>query len=276
MTAAPLITLNDGRTMPQLGLGTWPLKDREAEQAVGDAIELGYRHIDTARAYGNEKGVGRGVRGSGVPREELWVTTKLDGKFQGDDKALAGLEQSLKLLRLDYVDLLLIHWPLPKSGKFQSTFRTFRKLQQAGLARSIGVSNFTADHLRTLIDGTGLVPAVNQIQIDPTIPREAQRAFAAERGIVTQSWSPIGQGGDLLQRPEIVAIAEQHGRTPAQIVLRWHVQQGLVPVPKSKDPERMRSNLDVFDFALDEQQLSRLAGLSLGPDAGVDSDRGGH
>lgn len=276
MTAAPLITLNDGHRMPQLGLGTWPMKDRAAEQAVGEAIGLGYRHIDTARAYGNERGVGRGVRGSGVAREDLWVTTKLDGRFQGDDKAIAGLEESLKLMRLDYVDLLLIHWPLPKRGLFQGTFRTFRKLQQAGLVRSIGVSNFTVDHLRTLIDGTGIVPAVNQIQIDPTVPREAQRAFAAEHGIVTQSWSPIGQGGGLLEHPAIVAIAEALGRTPAQIVLRWHVQQGLVPVPKSQDPERMRGNLAVFDFSLDDAQLGRLAELSQGPDAGVDSDRDGH
>lgn len=276
MTLAPRIPLNDGRSVPQIGLGTYPLKDREVEQAIITAVELGYRHVDSARAYGNERGVGRGVRASGLAREEIWVTTKLDGAFQGKDKALAGVEESLRLMRLDYVDLLLIHWPLPKRGKFQSTFRTFQKLKDAGLARSIGVSNFTPAHLTTLMDGTGLTPAVNQIQIDPTITRDAQRAFGTQHGIVTQSWSPLGAGGDLLINPVITAIADAHGRTAAQIVLRWHVQNGLVPLPKSKDPERMRANLDVFDFELTADDLARLAALSLGPGAGVDSDRTGH
>ncbi len=276
MTTAPLIPLNDGRSIPQIGLGTWPLDDDGAERAVLDALEIGYRHIDSARRYGNERGVGRGVLASGLPREDVWVTTKLDGEFQGEDRAVAGLEGSLELMGLDHVDLLLIHWPLPARGEYVSTFRTFAALRERGLARSIGVSNFTAEHLRVLERETGLVPAVNQIQIDPTIPREAQRAYAVEHGIVTQSWSPIGQGGDLLRHPTIVAIAQEHGRTPAQIVLRWHVQQGLVPLPKSQNPERMRANLDVFDFALSDEQLHRLAGLSAGPDAGVDSDTGGH
>ncbi|GMA27452.1 aldo/keto reductase [Arenivirga flava] len=276
MLTAPLIPLNDGRSIPQLGLGTWPLDDDGAERAVLDALEIGYRHVDSARRYGNERGVGRGVIASGLPREDVWVTTKLDGEFQGEDRAVAGLEGSLELMGLDYVDLLLIHWPLPARGEYASTFRTFAGLRERGLARSIGVSNFTAEHLRALEQETGLVPAVNQIQIDPTIPREAQRAYAAEHGIVTQSWSPIGQGGDLLQHPAISAIAEEHGRTPAQIVLRWHVQQGLVPLPKSQNPERMRANLDVFDFVLDDAQLARLGELSQGPDAGVDSDVDGH
>lgn len=276
MPTAPLIPLNDGRSIPQLGLGTWPLDDDGAERAVLDALEIGYRHIDSARRYGNERGVGRGVTASGLPREDVWVTTKLDGEFQGGDRAVAGLAGSLELMGLDYVDLLLIHWPLPDRGEYVSTFRTFAGLRERGLARSIGVSNFTAEHLRVLEQETGLVPAVNQIQIDPTIPREAQRAYAAEHGIVTQSWSPIGQGGDLLQHPVISTIAEEHGRTPAQVVLRWHVQQGLVPLPKSQNPERMRANLDVFDFVLDDEQLRQLAGLSKGPDAGVDSDVDGH
>ena len=279
MLEAPTLTLNDGHTIPQLGLGTWPLKDKAAAEAVASAIELGYRHIDTAVRYGNEKGVGQGVRDSRVPREQLFVTTKLDGKFQGDDKALAGLEESLKRLRFDYVDLLLIHWPLPKLGKFSSTFRTFKKLQDAGKVRSIGVSNFTPAHLDTLIDGTGLVPAVNQIEIDPTRPRLAQRAYNEGRGILTQSWSPLGGGSnvaEVLKNDVIVKLAEQHERTPGQIVLRWHVQRGLIPLPKSANPARQAENLAVFDFELTADDLAALDSLSLGPDAGVDSDRSGH
>jgi len=279
MLHAPTLTLNDGHTIPQLGLGTWPLKDKAAAEAVASSIELGYRHIDTAVRYGNEKGVGQGVRDSGVPREQLFVTTKLDGKFQGDDKALAGLEESLKRFRFDYVDLLLIHWPLPKLGKFSSTFRTFKKLQDAGKVRSIGVSNFTPAHLDTLIDGTGLVPAVNQIEIDPTRPRLAQRAYNEGRGILTQSWSPLGGGGnvaEVLKNDVIVKIAEQRGRTPGQIVLRWHVQQGLIALPKSASPARQAENLAVFDFELTADDLAALDTVSLGPDAGVDSDRSGH
>jgi len=274
--SVPSLTLNDGHTIPQLGLGTWPLKDKEVAETIVTATGIGYRHIDTAAKYGNEKGVGEGIKRSGVPREELFVTTKLDGKHQGDDKALAGLEESLKKLKLDYVDLLLIHWPLPKLGKFTSTFRTFKKLQDAGLVRSIGVSNFKPKHLDTLIDGTGIVPAVNQIELDPTITRDEQRAYNEGRGIITESWSPLGAGGELLKLPALAAIADAHGKTPAQVVLRWHIQNGLVAIPKSSNVERLAANLDVFDFELTAADLSSIAGLSHGPDAGVDSDRSGH
>jgi len=274
--SVPSLTLNDGHTIPQLGLGTWPLKDKEVAETIVTATGIGYRHIDTAAKYGNEKGVGEGIKRSGVPREELFVTTKLDGKHQGDDKALAGLEESLKKLKLDYVDLLLIHWPLPKLGKFTSTFRTFKKLQDAGLVRSIGVSNFKPKHLDTLIDGTGIVPAVNQIELDPTITRDEQRAYNEGRGIITESWSPLGAGGELLKLPALAAIADAHGKTPAQVVLRWHIQNGLVAIPKSSNVERLAANLDVFDFELTTADLSSIAGLSHGPDAGVDSDRSGH
>ena len=274
--SVPSLTLNDGHTIPQLGLGTWPLKDKEVAETIVTATGIGYRHIDTAAKYGNEKGVGEGIKRSGVPREELFVTTKLDGKHQGDDKALAGLEESLKKLKLDYVDLLLIHWPLPRLGKFTSTFRTFKKLQDAGLVRSIGVSNFKPKHLDTLIDGTGIVPAVNQIELDPTITRDEQRAYNEGRGIITESWSPLGAGGELLKLPALAAIADAHGKTPAQVVLRWHIQNGLVAIPKSSNVERLAANLDVFDFELTTADLSSIAGLSHGPDAGVDSDRSGH
>jgi 2,5-diketo-D-gluconate reductase A len=272
----PSIPLNDGHSIPQIGLGTWPLKDKEVAETIVTAVELGYRHIDTAYKYGNEKGVGQGIKRSGIAREELFVTTKLDGTYQGDDKALAGLEGSLDRMKLDYVDLLLIHWPQPKRGKFVSTFRTFKKLQDAGKVRSIGVSNFTPAHLDTLIDGTALTPAVNQIQIDPTIPRDAQRAYDTERGIVTSSWSPLGAGGDVLRNPVLAAIAEAHERTVAQVILRWHVQNGLVAVPKSSNPERIAANFAVFDFELSADDLTQIATLSLGPTAGVDSDSTGH
>jgi 2,5-diketo-D-gluconate reductase A len=270
----PRLQLNDGHDIPQLGLGTWPLKDREVAETIVSAAEIGYRHIDTAAKYGNEKGVGVGIRDTGIPREEFFVTTKLDGGYQGDDKAIAGLEQSLKRLRLDYVDLLLIHWPLPKRGLFTSTFRTFAKLRDAGLTRSIGVSNFQPDHLETLISGTGLVPAVNQVQLDPTIRREAERTAALVHGIVTESYSPLGQGGELLRHPVLTAVADRHGRTPAQVVLRWHVQNGLVAIPKSRTPERLAENFAVFDFELTDADLAEIA--TMPTHAGIDSNRTGH
>lgn len=269
--------MNSGGSIPQLGLGTWPLDDREVERAVIDAAGIGYRHVDTAAKYGNETGVGRGVAGSGVAREEWFVTTKLDGQYQGDDKAVAGLEESLRKLGLDYVDLLLIHWPLPARDQFVSTWETFIKLREQGKARAIGVSNFKPAHLDRLIAETGVVPAVNQIELSPAIQRREQRAYDAEHGIVTASWSPIGGGsGDLLSAPVLGELAEKHGRTPGQIVLRWHVQNGLVAIPKSKSPERMAQNLAIFDFELDADDLAALDSLDQGPDAGVDSDRSGH
>ncbi|PJJ70766.1 2,5-diketo-D-gluconate reductase A [Diaminobutyricimonas aerilata] len=273
----PSLTLNDGRSIPQLGLGTWPLDDQAVEVAVATALELGYRHIDTAVKYGNETGVGRGIRASGVPREEVFVTTKLDGEYQGDDRAVDGLRASLARLQLDYVDLLLIHWPLPRRGEFVSTWRTFERLQQDGLVRSIGVSNFKPAHLDVLVAETDVVPAVNQIQLSPAIQRTQQRAYDAEHGIVTESWSPLGgQSGDLLAAPVLADVGDKHGRTPAQVVLRWHVQNGLVVIPKSGDPERMKKNLAIFDFELDADDLAAIDSLDEGPDAGVDSDSTGH
>ncbi|MEE2569980.1 aldo/keto reductase [Pseudarthrobacter sp. J64] len=276
MTLSPLITLNDGHRIPQLGLGTWPLDDEQAAAAVVQAVEAGYRHIDTAVKYGNEKGVGAGVRSSGVERSELFITTKLDGTYQGQDRAVEGLEGSLRRLGLDYVDLLLIHWPLPARDEFISTWKTFERLQAEGKVRSIGVSNFKPAHLERLIAETDVMPAVNQIQLSPAITRAEERAYNAAHGIVTESWSPLGAGTDLLSAPILAVLAEKYSKTPAQIVLRWHVQNGLVAIPKTASSRRMRENLDVFDFQLDRLDLAELAVLDDGPGAGVDSDVRGH
>ncbi|GAC1496204.1 MAG: aldo/keto reductase [Pseudarthrobacter sp.] len=277
MTLSPLITLNDGHTIPQLGLGTWPLDDAQVATAVVHALNAGYRHIDTAVKYGNEQGVGNGIRASGVDRGELFVTTKLDGEFQGHDRAVSGLEGSLTRMGLDYVDLLLIHWPLPARDEFASTWKTFERLQAEGKVRSIGVSNFKPAHLERLLAETDVVPAVNQVQLSPAITRTADREFNARHGIVTESYSPLGGSGpSLLEAPVLTQLGEKYGKTPAQVVLRWHIEQGLVVIPKSANPARMRQNLEVFDFALNPQDLAKLAALDKGPGAGNDSDRAGH
>lgn len=276
MAQAPLVELNDGHKIPQLGLGTWPLDDAEVAQAVAEAVSRGYRHIDTAVKYGNETGVGNGIRNSGVDREELFITTKLDGEFQGSGKAVAGLDGSLKRLGLDYVDLLLIHWPLPRRDEYISTWKTFEELQASGKVRSIGVSNFKPTHLDRLFRETEVVPAVNQIQVSPSIPRPAARAFNGNHGIVTESYSPLGARSDLLNAPVLAGIGHKHGKTPGQVVLRWHIQQGLVAIPKTANPQRMEENLDIFDFQLDQEDLTGLQTLDAGPDAGVDSDVQGH
>ncbi|HXR45700.1 MAG TPA: aldo/keto reductase [Pseudolysinimonas sp.] len=277
MASVPLIPLSSGTSIPQLGLGTWPMDDAEVADAVVAAAELGYRHIDTATRYGNEAGVGDGVRRSGIPREEFFVTTKLDGEFQGGDKAIGGLDAALDRMGFAYVDLLLIHWPLPGRGLFVDTWRTFERLFADGRARAIGVSNFTSGQLERLLAETDVVPAVNQLQISPAIPREQQRRFDAEHGIVTQSWSPLGgAAGSLLHSPVLAAIGDKHGRSAAQVALRWHVQNGLVVIPKSGDPARMAENLAIFDFALDDDDLARIATMSEGRSAGVDSERTGH
>ncbi|WP_458107860.1 aldo/keto reductase [Arthrobacter sp. R3-55] len=276
MTLAPLIELNDGYRIPQLGLGTWPLNDAEVADAVVEAVSHGYRHVDTAKKYGNEKGVGDGIRACGVGREELFITTKLDGEFQGSGKAVAGLEGCLERLGLEYVDLLLIHWPLPRRGDFVSTWKTFEELRASGKARSIGVSNFKPAHLDQLFRETDVVPAVNQIQVSPSIPRPAARAYNERNGIVTESYSPLGASSDLLNAPVLAGIGAKYAKTPGQVVLRWHVQQGLVAIPKTSNPQRMKENLDIFDFELDHDDLTRLQTLDAGPDAGVDSDVQGH
>jgi 2,5-diketo-D-gluconate reductase A len=269
----PSLDLNDGNSIPQIGLGTYGLWNEEGVSAVDAAIGLGYRHFDTAVRYENERAVGEGIRRSGIDRAELFVTTKLDGEFQGDDRAIAGLAGSLQRLGTDYVDLLLIHWPLPKRGEFVSTWRTFERLKAEGLTRSIGVSNFKPVHLEMLREHTDTVPAVNQIELSPVVTRAEQREYDKAHGIVTESWTPIK---GVLRHPVIESIADRLGKTPAQVVLRWHVQNGLVAIPKSSDADRMAANLAVFDFELDEEALAEIATLDGGPSAGVDSDHSGH
>ena len=276
MALSPVIELNDGYRIPQIGLGTWPLDDQQVAAAVVDAVEAGYRHIDTAVKYGNEKGVGNGLRSSGLDRSEVFITTKLDGEYQGQDRALAGLEGSLKRLGMDYVDLLLIHWPLPRRDEFISTWKTFERLQADGKVRSIGVSNFKPAHLERLMAACDVVPAVNQIQVSPAVTRIVDIAYNRRHGIVTESYSPLGAGNDLLNAPALGKIAEKHGKTPGQIVLRWHIEQGLVAIPKSANPQRMKENLDIFGFTLDADDTSAMATLDGGDESGVNSDVQGH
>lgn len=276
MALSPVIELNDGHRIPQIGLGTWPLDDEQVAAAVVQAVEAGYRHIDTAVKYGNEAGVGNGIRSSGLDRSELFITTKLDGEFQGQNRAAAGLDGSLKRLRLDYVDLLLIHWPLPRRDEFISTWKTFERLQADGKVRSIGVSNFKPAHLERLMDACDVVPAVNQIQVSPSITRIVDIAYNRRHGIVTESYSPLGAGSDLLNAPVLGKIAQKHGKTPGQIVLRWHIEQGLVAIPKSANPQRMKENLGIFGFALDADDVTAIATLDGGDESGVNSDVQGH
>ena len=272
----PSVQMNDGRNIPQIGLGTWPLKDHDAPAVMVTAIEAGYRHIDTAFRYGNQIGVGQGIRDSGIAREELFITSKLDGEFQGDDKAVAGLDACLRQLGMEYVDLLLIHWPMPARNQFVSTWQTFERLQASGKVRSIGVSNFKPAHLDHLRAHTTVVPATNQIQLSPRITRADHVAYDNAHGIVTVSWSPLGQGNDLLKDPVLARIAAHHGKTPAQIVLRWNIELGLVPIPKSANKQRIAENIDIFDFALSAAEVAALSALDTGAEERVDSDVDGH
>lgn len=257
-TPTPVHTLDDGLTVPAVGLGTWPLDDDAAEQAVAGALGLGYRLLDTALNYRNETGTGRGIARSGVPRSDVFVTTKVPGRHHGYEETLASFEESRGNLGLEYVDLYLIHWPLPAVGRYVDTWKAMIKLREEGLVRSIGVSNFTAAHLDRLEQETGVLPAVNQIEMHPLLPQEELRAVHAEKGIITESWSPLARGRRVLEAPEVVAAAGAHGVTPGQIVLRWHTQLGAVPIPKSADPGRQRENLDLFGFELTPQELARI------------------
>ncbi|MFJ4369359.1 aldo/keto reductase [Streptomyces chartreusis] len=259
MISIPLHTLNDGTTIPAIGLGTWPMDDAQAERAVADALDLGYRLVDTATNYRNETGVGRGIAASGVPREEVVVTTKLPGRHHGHEETLASFEESRRRLDLAYVDLYLIHWPLPRVDKYVDSWRAMIELRESGLVRSIGVSNFTPEHIERLERETGVLPSVNQIELHPLFPQDELRAFHEGKGIVTESWSPLGRGTDLLDDPVVRGIAETLKVTPGQVVLRWHTQLGALPIPKSADRERQRANLDIFGFELDATQMAAVA-----------------
>ncbi len=269
MTQVPTVTLNDGVTMPQLGFGVFLISPDDVVEPVRTAIEAGYRMIDTASAYQNEEGVGKAIAQAGVPREELFVITKVWNDDQGYDRTMRAFEASLQRLGLEYVDMYLIHWPRPRLNLYVETWQAMERLRSDGVIRSVGVSNFAPEQLTRLMSEGTVKPTVNQVECYPGFPQDDLRAFHAEHGIVTQAWSPIGRGQGLLERPEVTEMAAKHGRTPAQVVLRWHIQLGVVPLPKSVRPDRIRDNLAVFDFALDEADMTRLSaitGYRVGPD----------
>jgi len=259
MPHAPLITLNDGIQIPQLGLGVWQLDDDQAYASSVAALKAGYRHIDTAMIYGNEAGVGRAVAESELARDEIFITTKLWNTDQGYDSTLRAFDASMAKLGLEQLDLYLIHWALPKKNAYRETWKAFVRLQEEGRVRSIGVSNFHPDHLQHIIDDTGVTPSVNQIELHPDFSQVDLVKFCKGLNIVTESWSPLGQGGALLSQPVLSQIAEKHGKTPAQVILRWHTQSQYIVIPRSSNPERIAQNLDVFDFNLDDQDLQAIA-----------------
>ena len=259
----PTVRLNNDVQMPRLGFGVYKIADGEAEQVIHTALEAGYRSIDTATLYHNERGVGAAVRSSGLPRSDLFVTTKLWNTEHGYDSALRAFDRSLSELGLDYVDLYLIHWPVPEQDRYVETWRALEKILADGRARAIGVSNFQVPHLERLLAETDVVPAVNQIELHPNLQQARLRAFDTDHGIVTESWSPLARGR-LLEHEVLTTIARKHGKTPAQVVLRWHIEMGLVAIPKSATPQRIRENIDIFDFELDAQDIAGIATLEAG------------
>jgi 2,5-diketo-D-gluconate reductase A len=276
MSLVPTVTLPSGTRMPRLGLGTWPLSADEAERAVASALEVGYRLFDTAYAYGNETGVGKALAAGSVPREEVFITTKINAEWHGFDEVREAFDDSARKLGVDYLDLHLIHWPNPRQDRYVDAWRGLCALRDEGLVRSIGVSNFKPAHIERLLQETGVAPELNQIELNPYLARTAARSYHEEHGIVTQSYSPLEKAGQLLAEPVVVEAAERLGRTPAQVVLRWHEQLGLVTVPKSSDPARQAQNLEVFDFELTDEEMAALSALDRGEAAATDSDTFGH
>ncbi|HEX7322844.1 MAG TPA: aldo/keto reductase [Mycobacterium sp.] len=270
--AAPgekLVALNDGSSIPRLGFGVYQIPPAETEEAVATALRTGYRHVDTAALYGNEREVGRAVAASGLPRDQVYVVTKLWNADHGYDSTLAAFDASMDRLGLDYLDLYLIHWPLPSRNKFVDTFRAFAHLHDQGRIGSIGVSNFEPEHLKMLIDGTGIVPVVNQIELHPGFTQTELREVHTQLGIATEAWAPLGQGS-LLGHPTITAVADAVAKTAAQVLIRWHIQLGNIVIPKSVHPERIAANFDVFDFELGADEMAAISSLDdgtrLGPD----------
>ncbi|MBB5043438.1 aldo/keto reductase [Shinella fusca] len=263
MSDQSTILFHDSNSIPQVGLGVWRTPNDTAVTAVQAALSAGYRHVDTAAVYENEDGVGEGIRASGIARSEIFLTTKLWNADQGYDSTLKAFDASLKRLGTDYVDLYLIHWPAPKRDQYVDTWKAFIQLQKEGRARSIGVSNFQPEHLQRLIDETGVTPVINQIELHPDFPQKENRAYHEKHRIVTESWSPLGQG-TLLENPVVAKVAAKHGRTPAQVIIRWHIDNGLVVIPKSVTPSRIEENFKVFDFRLDAEDMATFADLEKG------------
>lgn len=265
-----LMLNTDGVQIPQLGYGVWQVAADEAEQAVRTALEIGYRHVDTAAAYGNEEGVGRAVLGSGLPRERVFVTTKLWNSDHG--RAEEAFDESLSRLGLDHIDLFLMHWPVPEQDKYVQAWKAMEKIYRDGRARAIGVSNFTVGALTRLMNEAGITPSINQIELHPYFQQREMREFHEANGILTEAWSPLGQGKGLLDDPALTVLSEKHGRTPAQIVLRWHLQLGHVVIPKSVTPSRMGENFDVFGFILDTEDMAAIGAMNRNRRIGPDPD----
>ncbi|MGM7643907.1 aldo/keto reductase [Nocardia sp. JW2] len=265
----PTIVLNDGNVIPQLGFGVFQVPEEDVTTVVAEALKVGYRSIDTAAIYGNEEGVGRAIRASGIPRDEIYVTTKLWNSEQGYDSTLRAFDTSMQRLGLDYLDLYLIHWPVPKADRFVDTFRAFQALKSQGRVKSIGVSNFRIPDLEQVIAETGEIPTVNQIELHPTLAQPELRTFHANNAIATEAWSPLGQG-TLLDDPTIVSLAKELDRTPAQVIIRWHLQLGNIVIPKSVTPSRIAENFDVFTFELDVDAMAAINRLDRGTRVGPD------
>jgi 2,5-diketo-D-gluconate reductase A len=275
MSHVPSVRLNNGVEIPQFGFGVFQITPRTTADAVRAALDADYRHIDTAQMYGNEEGVGRAVADSGLPRDEVFVTTKLDNGRHGHDEAVKALDESLDRLGMEQVDLFLVHWPRPAEDRYVETWQAFEELLADGKTRAIGVSNFTVAHLERLAAETSTVPAVNQIELHPRFGQAELRGYHREHGIATEAWSPIAQGGELLRDERLAALAAKYGKTPAQVVLRWHVQLGNIVFPKSVHPARMRENIDVFDVELSDEDMAAIGELDTGTRLGPDPDRFG-
>ena len=270
MSAVPSLAMNNGIQIPQLGFGVFLIPAEETEKAVSEALSAGYRLIDTAQGYRNEEGVGAAIASAGIQRDELFITTKLTNSEQGYDKALRAFDESMNKLGIDVLDLFLIHWPQPMFDQYVETWRAFERLLADGRVLSIGVSNFEIEHLERLLAETDVTPVVNQVELHPEFPQEQLREFHAAHGILTESWGPLGQGKGLLENPHILDVARRKARTPGQVVLRWHIQLGNVVIPKSVNPDRIRENIDLFDFELDESDMQAIAQVRTGRRLGAD------